>query len=318
MAELPAPSGLRIVFFGTPEFAAYILEHLIKNDENVVCVVTTSEKEQGRGLKTRPAALQDKAQELGLPFLAPMKVRDAEFIEKLRGYNGDIFCVVAYKILPKDIYSMPKYGTFNVHTSLLPKYRGAAPMHRAIMNGEKETGITTFLLDENVDTGKVLLQEKVAIGADETVGELHDELMALGAKLALKTIRGLASGRLTPSPQDDYEATPAPKIFPDDCKIDFAKRVEVVHNQIRGLSPHPAAFTYLPNGERIKVFRSRIADEEPYIETGSYLVSGDNKRIFVGTESIPIELLEIQREGKKRMNAEEFLRGATQLFTQRS
>jgi methionyl-tRNA formyltransferase len=308
------PSGLRIVFFGTPQFAAYILEHLVSSGENVVLVVTTSEKEQGRGLKTRPAALQEKAVELGIPFLAPEKVRDSNFIEELKKYEADIYCVVAYKILPKEIYSFPTFSTFNVHTSLLPKYRGAAPMHRAIMNGETVTGITTFLLDDKVDTGSMLLQEKVSISPDENVGELHDDLMRLGAKLALETIRGLASGTLSPKPQDNSLATPAPKIFHDDCKIDFAKPAEVVHNQIRGLSPHPASFTFLPNGERIKVYKARIAKEAETLPSGAYKMSDDKKRLFVGTATMPIELLEIQREGKKRMSAEEFLRGASNLF----
>jgi methionyl-tRNA formyltransferase len=301
-------SGLRIIFFGTPQFAAYILEHLVENGENVVLVVTTREKEQGRGLKTRPAALQEKAVELGIPFLAPEKVRDANFIEELKKYEADIYCVVAYKILPKEIYSLPKFGTFNVHTSLLPKYRGAAPMHRAIMNGETETGITTFLLDDKIDTGSMLLQEKVTITEDENVGELHDDLMRLGAKLALETIRGLAQGTISPNPQDNSLATPAPKIFPGDCRVDFAKPVEVVHNQIRGLSPHPTAFTLLPNGERVKLYKARKTDE------AVYKMSDDKKRLYVGTATMAIELLEIQREGKKRMTAEEFLRGASNLF----
>lgn len=313
-----SPSGLRIIFFGTPQFAAYILEHLVSSGENVVLVVTTSEKEQGRGLKTRPAALQEKAVELGIPFLAPEKVRDANFIEALKKYEADIYCVVAYKILPKELYSIPKFGTFNVHTSLLPKYRGAAPMHRAIMNGETETGITTFLLDDKVDTGSMLLQEKVTISPDENVGQLHDDLMQLGAKLALKTIRGLANGTLSPKPQDDSLATPAPKIFPDDCRIDFTKPAEVVHNQIRGLSPHPASFTFLPNDERIKVYKARIEKEAETLPSGTYRMSDDKKRFFVGTATSAIELLEIQREGKKRMTAEEFLRGASTLFTIRN
>ena len=308
------PSGLRIVFFGTPQFAAYILEHLVQNSENIVCVVTTSEKEQGRGLKTRPAALQEKAIKLGIPFLAPKKVRDVEFIEQLRQYEADIFCVVAYRILPKEIFLIPKFGTFNVHTSLLPKYRGAAPMHRAIMNGETETGITTFLLDENIDTGNILLQEKVTIRPDETVGELHDDLMKLGAKLALETIRGLANGTLTAKPQPNESATHAPKIFQEDCEVKFDRKAEEVHNQIRGLSPHPTAFTILPSGDRTKIYRSRIASIEQKLEPGTYRISDDNKRIFVGTLSSPLEILDLQREGKKRMTSEEFLRGSKQLF----
>lgn len=209
----------RVVFFGTPEFAAYILEQLVRRGVNVVAVVTTPAKEQGRGLKTRPAALENKAVELGLPVLTPEKTRDPEFIESLRTYAADIFCVVAYKILPPEVFTMPRLGTFNIHTSLLPKYRGAAPMQWALMNGEIETGITTFLLDAKVDTGGILLQERVAITENETLGELHDDLMHLSAKLAFDTIVGLASGTLVPQPQENSSATLAPKILPEHCII---------------------------------------------------------------------------------------------------
>lgn len=303
------PSGLKIVFFGTPQFAAYILEYLVAHGENIVCVVTTSEKEQGRGLKTRPAVLQEKAVELGIPFLAPKKVRDPEFIEQLRTFGADCFCVVAYKILPKEIYAMPKLGTFNVHTSLLPKYRGAAPMHRAIINGERETGITTFLLDEQIDTGGILLQEKIPITENETVGELHDELMHLGAKLALGTLRGLSNGSLHPQMQNTADATPAPKIFPEDCIIDFNRTAEQVHNQIRGLSPSPGAVTIFPSGERMKIYRTVIEHSDWKLPSSEFGSSIDKRKLYIGTATLPIEILELQREGKKKMSAEEFLRG---------
>jgi len=305
----------RIVFFGTPYFAAYILEYLHNADENIVAVVTTPEKEQGRGLKTRPSVMQKKAQELGIPVLAPEKLRDENFLAELKSYHADIFCVVAYKILPKEVFKMPRLGAFNIHTSLLPKYRGAAPMNWAIINGEKETGVTTFLLDERVDTGKILLQTTVPIGDDETVGELHDVLMKLGAELALKTIQGLASGTLTPLPQSNEEATPAPKIFPEDCILDFSKKAQEVHNKIRGLSPYPTAVTTLPNGERLKVFRSAIPNDivEKYPE-GKFSVALTHNRLFVGTATSAVEFLEVQRENKKRMSAEEFLRGARHIF----
>jgi methionyl-tRNA formyltransferase len=308
----------RIVFFGTPEFAAYILEELVKAGKDVVAVVTTPPKEQGRGLKTRPSVMHEAAERLGIPVLVPTKLKDATFIEQLRSFQADIFCVVAYKILPKEVYTLPRLGAFNVHTSLLPKYRGAAPMHRAIMNGETRTGITTFLLGDRVDTGNILLQEAIDIRDEETVGELHDNLMKLGAKLALKTIDGLASGTLQPKPQSDAEATPAPKIFPEDCEIRFDRSAAHVHNQIRGLSPHPAAFTVLPNGERIKVYRSHVAAMEHELPPGVWHVSNDDKRLFVGTSTAPLEILEVQREGRKRMSTEEFLRGAAKLFTQRT
>jgi methionyl-tRNA formyltransferase len=305
----------RIIFFGTPEFAAYILEELVKAEKQVVAVVTTPPKEQGRGLKTRPSAMHETADKLGIPVLVPTKLRDEAFVEQLRSYDADIFCVVAYKILPKEVYALPCLGAFNVHTSLLPKYRGAAPMHRAIMEGATRTGITTFLLGDRVDTGNILLQEAIDIKDEETVGELHDELMKLGAKLAQQTIDGLAAGTLHPKPQSDADATPAPKIFPEDCEIRFDRSAAHVHNQIRGLSPHPAAFTTLPNGERIKVYRSHVAAMEHELPPGVWHVSNDEKRLFVGTLTAPLEILEVQREGRKRMTTEEFLRGAAKLFT---
>ncbi len=306
---------MRIAFFGTPAFAANILEYLHEAGENIVAVVTTPEKQQGRGLKTQPMVMQEVAQKLDIPILAPEKLRDEKFISDLRLFNADIFCIVAYKILPREVFTIPKYGAFNIHTSLLPKYRGAAPMNWAIINGEKETGVTTFLLDDKVDTGNILLQEKVNISEDETVADLHDELMHLGAKLALDTIRGLASGILTPRPQSNGEATPAPKIFPEDCKLDFSETAERVHNKIRGLSPYPTAVAMLSNGERLKVFKSRIPDDVNLnVLSGKYSVSPDGKRLYIGTSTKPIELLEVQRENKKRMPIEEFLRGARNLF----
>lgn len=305
----------RIIFFGTPEFAAYILDELVKAGEQVAAVVTTPPKEQGRGLKTSPSAVHETAEKLRIPVLVPSKLRDEAFLAELRSFDADIFCVAAYKILPKEAYSMPLLGAFNIHTSLLPKYRGAAPMHRAIMNGETRTGVTTFLLGERVDTGNILLQEAVEIGGEETVGELHDKLMKLGAKLALETIHGLGAGTLAPIPQSDEEATPAPKIFHEDCEIRFDRPAAHVHNQIRGLSPHPAAFTVLPHSERLKIFRSRICPTEPELLPGVWHISNDEKRLFVGTATAPIEILEVQREGKKRMSAEEFLRGSSKLFT---
>lgn len=306
--------NLRIIFFGTPEFAAHILEEIVKAGKQVVAVVTTPPKEQGRGLKTRPSVIHETAEKLSIPVLVPTKLKDLEFVNQLSQYDADIFCIVAYKILPKEVYTLPRLGAFNIHTSLLPKYRGAAPMHRAIMNGETRTGITTFLLGERVDTGSILLQESVDIGENETVGELHDTLMHLGAKLALQTIDGLAAGTLVPKPQSDEEATPAPKIFQEDCEIRFDRAAAHVHNQIRGLSPHPAAFTTLPNGERLKVYRSHIAPMEHQLQPGVWHVTNDDKRLFVGTATTPIEILEVQREGKKRMTTEEFLRGSAKLF----
>ncbi|MDP4219233.1 MAG: methionyl-tRNA formyltransferase [Bacteroidota bacterium] len=308
-------SGLRIVFFGTPEFAAYILEYLVKEGEQIVAVVTTPEKQQGRGLKSKPTVVQEAAQKLGIPVLAPEKLADPTFVTQLRALDADIFCIVAYKILPREVFSIPRLGAFNVHTSLLPKYRGAAPMNWAIMNGETRTGVTTFLLDNKVDTGNILLQAAVPIGPDETVGELHDRLMHLGAQLASETLHGLANGLLRSHPQAGIGATPAPKIFPADCIIDFSKSAEQVHNKIRGLSPFPTAIAILPNSEKLKVYRSALpGDIHIKYEAGEFRVSEDKRRLYVGTSTTPVELLEVQRENKKRMTTEEFLRGARNLF----
>ncbi|MEP7234817.1 MAG: methionyl-tRNA formyltransferase [Ignavibacteriota bacterium] len=309
------PSGLRIVFFGTPAFAAHILNFVANAGENIVAVVTTPEKQQGRGLKRTPMIMQEAGERLSIPVLAPGKLRDDVFLEELRSFNADLFCVVAYKILPKEVYTMPRLGTFNVHTSLLPKYRGAAPMNWAIINGETETGVTTFLLDEKVDTGNILLQERTTIGPDETVGELHDDLMQLGATLALKTIIGLAASSLTPRSQEKELATPAPKIFPSDCVIDFNLSAEAIHNKIRGLSPIPTAVAVLPNNERMKIFRSSLPTiDNLVLRAGEFAISEDKNRLFVGTSTKPIELLEVQRENKKRISVEEFLRGARNIF----
>ncbi len=307
------PSGLRIVFFGTPAFAAYILESLVKAGENVVAVVTTPEKQQGRGLKTQPMVMQETAQKLAIPILAPEKLKDEKFLDQLRSFQADIFCIVAYKILPPEVFTMPKLGAFNIHTSLLPKYRGAAPMNWAIINGEKETGVTTFLLNEKVDTGNILLQREVQISHHETVGELHDKLMIVGAELAFETIIGLSNASLRPRPQSG-EATRAPKIFPEDYILDFTKTAEQVHNKIRGLSPYPTAIAMLPNGERLKVFRSALANVDFNSSPGLFFFSGNKKKLYIGTSTIPVELLEVQRENKKRMTAEEFLRGAQNIF----
>jgi methionyl-tRNA formyltransferase len=305
----------RIVFFGTPEFAAYILEYLVSAGENIVAVITTPEKEQGRGLKTRPSAMQEKAKVLNIPVLAPERLRDEKFLSDLKAFNADIFCVVAYKILPREVFTMPRLGAFNIHTSLLPKYRGAAPMNWAIINGEKETGVTTFLLDDKVDTGNILLQEAVMISNDETVGDLHDKLMHLGARLALETTRGLSNKSLSPLPQMNDEASAAPKIFPKDCILDFTKSAEIIHNKIRGLSPFPTAVAILPNSEHLKVFRSRIpSDLDLKPALGQFVISDNKKHLYAGTATRPIELLEVQRENKKRMSAEEFLRGARNIF----
>ncbi len=302
-------SGLRIVFFGTPEFAAFILRELVRNGEHLASAVTTPDKPQGRGKKIKPSAVKEAATELGIPVLTPEKHHDPQFLDALRELNADVFVVVAYKILPEEVFSIPRLGSFNIHASLLPKYRGAAPINWAIIRGEKETGITTFLLDEKVDTGQMLLQKSIPIGPDETAGELHDRLMVLGAEAALETLRGLANGTLHPAPQPSAGATTAPKLFPKDCEIDFHKSAQDVHNFIRGLSEHPGAKT-TALGMRLKLLRSRIPADRPLtFQTGEFRFEHGTGRIFVGVEDGAIEITELQREGKRAMNASDFVRG---------
>jgi len=260
-----------------------------------------------------PSDVKKTAVELGIPILTPEKHRDPDFLESLRKLEADIFVVVAYKILPKEVFTIPKIGAFNIHASLLPKYRGAAPINWAIIRGERETGITTFLLEEKVDTGKILLAKSLPIGSDETAGELHDRLMLLGSEVCSETLAGLASGSLHPTGQPADLATTAPKIFPKDCIINFNEPREKVHNFIRVLSPYPGAATEV-GGHRLKILRSHLATDIPKLAVGEFQISPDSKRLFVGTSSEPLEILEIQRDGKRAMPTEEFLRGNANLF----
>ena len=309
-----APSGLRIIYFGTPEFASHILRHLVENGENIVAVVTTPDKPQGRGRHMKGSRVKETAEEFGIPVLTPTKHRDPEFLAGLKEYNADLFVVVAYKILPMEVIQIPRLGAFNVHASLLPKYRGAAPINWAIIRGETETGVTTFLLDQNIDTGNVLLSKRCEIGPDETAGELHDKLMLLGADAALETIRGLATGSLHPAPQPNENATSAPKIFPRDCVIDFNRPAAEVHNFIRGLSPHPGAVTTLADDVKLKILRTSLQNLPMTMSSGEFRMLQNGQHLFVGTSDSAIEILELQREGKRAMSAEEFLRGNKGLF----
>lgn len=266
-------------------------------------------------MKLRSSAVKEAATELGIGVLTPEKHRDPAFLSALRKFNADVFVVVAYKILPLEVFEIPRLGAFNIHASLLPKYRGAAPINWAIIHGEMETGITTFLLAEKVDTGNLLISKSLPIGPNETAGELHDRLMVLGAESALKTLKGLAEGTLHSIPQPNEGATPAPKLFPKDCEIDFHEPAQQVHNFVRGLSPNPAATTVV-NGTKLKLLRSTIPEDGPRnISFEEWVVSADSKRLFAGTLDGPLEILELQREGKRPMTTEEFLRGNQKLFS---
>lgn len=303
---------LAIVFMGTPEFAVASLDALVKAGCTIVGVVTASDKPAGRGMKLTESAVKKYAVEKGLKILQPEKLKNPQFIEELKALKADLQVVVAFRMLPEMVWNMPPLGTINVHGSLLPQYRGAAPINWAIINGEKETGVTTFKLKHEIDTGDILLQERIPIGEDESAGELHDKMKEVGAQVLVKTIKGIADGTLLEQPQFAAETQltelkHAPKIFTETCIIDWTKSCESIHNLIRGLSPYPGAITKL-NGKLLKVYESRKEEAGREEEPGS--ISTDNKKFlkFACSDGF-IHVMDIQPEGKKRMNIEDFLRG---------
>ncbi|CAH0287300.1 Methionyl-tRNA formyltransferase [Pedobacter sp. Bi27] len=293
---------------GTPDFAVASLDALVQANFDVVAVVTAPDKPAGRGQKLNESAVKKYAVEKGIPVLQPEKLKNPEFIEELRSYHADLQVVVAFRMLPEIVWTMPAKGTINLHGSLLPQYRGAAPINHAIINGEKESGVTTFFLKQEIDTGDIILSDSVPIADDETAGELHDKLMVVGANLLVKTLRAIEANNVTeqPQPQND-DLKHAPKIFKEDCKIDWNSPVQTIHNLIRGLSPYPTAFTLL-NEKNLKVFKAEIEDKEPGIVAGGFLTDGKTYLKFAAKDGF-IKLLDIQYEGKKRMLIEDFLRG---------
>jgi methionyl-tRNA formyltransferase len=298
---------MRLIYFGTPAFAACSLERIVQEGYKVVAVVTAPDKPAGRGLQLRESEVKQAALRLGLPVLQPVNLKSEAFQAELRALDADLGVVIAFRMMPVAVWSMPRLGTFNLHASLLPAYRGAAPINRAIMNGETKTGVTTFFLRHEIDTGDLLLQQETEIGPDETAGELHDRLMWMGADLVAATLKSIADGNLQPKPQGNAEGLPAaPKIFHDDCRIDWNRNAMEVHNQIRGLSPFPGAFTEW-QGHGIKVYRSRMA-EEASPGPGIFFRSASN-RLCAGCAEGSLELLEVQPQGKKRMSASDFLNG---------
>ena len=306
---------LRIVFMGTPEFAVASLDALIKAGYNIVGVVTAPDKPAGRGMKMNESAVKKYATEHGLKVLQPEKLRNPDFLEELKSLNADLQVVVAFRMLPEVVWNMPRMGTINLHGSLLPQYRGAAPINWAVMNGETSTGVTTFKLKQEIDTGNLLLQESFPIGEDESAGEVHDRMKDIGAQLLVKTVKGLVEGTLKETPQSplassdgsETELKHAPKIFAETCRIDFSKSVDEVHNLVRGLSPFPGAFTYL-DGKMIKILKGKKEITERKPPQGQ--IESDNKTFlkFPCADGY-IHVLEIQLEGKRRMKIEEFLRG---------
>lgn len=296
---------LRIVYLGTPEFAVASLKALVEGGYNVVAVVTMPDKPAGRGHQLQFSDVKKYALEVGLPVLQPEKLKDEAFVEELRSYQADLQIVVAFRMLPEIVWAMPRLGTFNIHGSLLPQYRGAAPINWAVMNGEKETGLTTFMLKHEIDTGNMILQERIPIGEDENVGSVHDRLMELSKSMVLRTVdliidcenKGIAVPT-TPQPEM-VELRPAPKIFKEDCEIKFGeKTAQEVHNFVRGLSPYPAAWANLTiKGERfenVKIYSVEISDKGALV---------------VPCKEGAVSILELQVPGKKRMDIKSFLNG---------
>lgn len=306
---------LRIVFLGTPEFAVESLDRLCGEGYNIVGVVTMPDKPAGRGHKLLQSPVKQYAVEHGLHLMQPANLKSQEFVDELKSLNADLFIVIAFRMLPEVVWSMPRLGTFNLHASLLPKYRGAAPINWAVINGDEQTGVTTFFLKHEIDTGDIIDREAIDIAPYENVGSVHDRLMALGADLTIKTVEGIINGTLTPIPQDDLldgtQPTPAPKIFKDTCRIDWTKPAGQVFNLVRGLSPYPAAWTSLVRDDdaeplQMKIFESRIGDESTDLPG---TVKTDGKHLFIKCADRYLEILSLQIAGKKRMPASDFLRG---------
>lgn len=299
---------MRLVFMGTPDFAVASLNALVEAGFDVVGVVTPADKPAGRGQKLQESAVKQYAVAKGLKVLQPLKLKDPEFIEELKSLRADLQVVVAFRMLPEMVWNMPPKGTINLHASLLPQYRGAAPINHAIINGERESGVTTFFLKHEIDTGDVIFSEKVTITSEDTAGDLHDKLMNVGAGLLVKTVQAIADGNYTEQPQlQSDELKHAPKIFKEHCLIDWNQPGQSIYNLIRGLSPYPTAFTKL-NDKTLKVFKAELEEKETGLAPGAFLSDGKTYLKFATKDGF-IKLTDLQYEGKKRMQVDEFLRG---------
>jgi len=304
----------RIVFMGTPAFAVASLDALVHAGIAVAAVVTAPDRPAGRGLQLRTSAVKDRAVELGIPVLQPEKLRDPAFLEALDRLNADLYVVVAFRMLPEAVWARPRLGTINLHASLLPDYRGAAPINWAVMNGETRTGLTTFFIQQQIDTGDMIAREEITIGPDETAGELHDRMMVLGGALLTRTVQDIFAGTAQRQPQraaPDGQLHEAPKLTPAITRIDWTRTVRAVHDKVRGLSPFPGAWTQLHVDDKapmhFKVFRSRPVNEPMPATPGTAVVKDD--RMFVQCADGALELLEVQPEGKRRMPVSELVRG---------
>uniref|UniRef100_UPI0040498CCA methionyl-tRNA formyltransferase n=1 Tax=Fulvivirga sp. TaxID=1931237 RepID=UPI0040498CCA len=300
---------LRIIYMGTPEFAVPSMEILIENGFNVVAVITAPDKPKGRGQQLSTSPVKDCAVKHNIPVLQPTNLKSPEFIEELKSYKANLQVVVAFRMLPEVVWNMPEIGTFNLHASLLPQYRGAAPINWAIINGEKETGVSTFFLQHEIDTGKIIFQEKETIYEDDTVGDLYGRLMTKGAGLVLKTVQAIANEDYPQVDQDEnQELRSAPKIFRETCEINWDQPTATVYDFVRGLSPYPAAWTTI-NDKNLKIYKASKVKKSPNGKSsGDYVSDGKTYLHFVTADGC-LNISELQIEGKKRMGIEEFLRG---------
>lgn len=305
---------LKIVFFGTPEFATHSLRMLIENGYNVAAVVTMPDKPAGRGKHLSMSDVKRYALDAGLPVLQPEKLKNEEFVNTLRDINADLFVVIAFRMLPEVVWQMPPLGTFNLHASLLPRYRGAAPINWAVINGDTRTGVTTFFLQHEIDTGNVIDREEIEITPVDNAGSVHDKLMELGAQLTIKTIERILDGNLTTTPQSEFTDAapcPAPKIFKDTCRIDWSRPAAEIHNLVRGLSPYPTAWCELMTGDEpqgtLKIFTTALTDNDA--RTPGLVATTASGRMLVDCGDKQIEILSLQAPGKKRLDTADFLRG---------
>ena len=297
---------LRIVFMGTPDFAVPSLDILVQHNYKIVGVITAPDKPAGRGQQLHQSAVKKYAVEKNLAVLQPEKLKNADFINELKALEPNLFIVVAFRMLPELVWQMPEYGTFNLHASLLPQYRGAAPINWAVINGEKETGVTTFFLQQEIDTGNIILQEKINIEDEDNAGSVHDKLMDIGSQLVLKTVQKIEENSVTEQPQELTTSKHAPKIYKETCLIDWNKPVLEIHDLIRGLSPYPTAFTHL-DGKVLKIYKSEVILRQAH-DDKAYLTDNKTYLSFKCADGY-LDILELQLEGKKRMKVDEFLRG---------
>lgn len=303
--------NLRIVFMGTPDFAVATLKVLVDAEYEVVGVITAADKPAGRGRKLHTSSVKKYAEEQGLRLMQPANLKHIDFLEELKSLKANLQIVVAFRMLPKVVWDLPKYGTFNLHASLLPHYRGAAPINWAIMNGETQTGVTTFFIDDKIDTGAIILQEKEKIGPDDTAGHLHDRLMVLGAQLVLKTVKLIERDSIVTTKQEQLqEYKSAYKIHKETCTVNWNDDIHIIHNHIRGLSPYPTAWTHLVNGDQeisLKIYRATMEIASHELKTGMVLF--DKKEMRIVVKGGYVKLLEIQLPGKRKMGTSQLLNG---------